>query len=550
MIKLRFDYNKDVIDVIKAFGGKWNVADKSWLIESTNAGLLRGVLSKEFPDVDISMINVAENKSNQRNNDICDNLLDNQLRNYQKNGVLRSVLSSDGYLFAYEMGLGKSATTIAAIMSGERTGKILIACPGIVRYTWMQQLERWGVTAQGVKAVIYDPKTKAKLKKNNVDTMVAVEEARIFITSYNLLDDFLLTNVERGFELPDIQQFGIYVFDEAHWLSNFKSGWSRTAQALREVNPDAYCYALTGTPARDEIYDIFTLLKIVQPNHWGNYYAMVKRYCELRADKYSEWNIVGLNKNRIGELMARVEQCSHRVTKQEVADQLPPMSFIPVWIDEKKRSANKLEQIDDINAWLLNNGYNKVDYIVDWVTEFVNQNNGKLCVAMYHYAVADEVCKQLKEKLVGTGFEVDYVNGHMSQEQRISMIKQAADKKNSILLVTMESIKIGINDLKAYDKVLLGELHWSPEVMAQVMARFHRLDSVGAVDIYALIMKGTKDADMAETLQSKIDVINNVVKSGSIEDKLRLSLISDNMSEVQIQSAWADIKASEEEDYV
>lgn len=538
MAWLSFDYNEELVDLVKAFGGQWNRLQKEWYVTDDNLMMLVGAMGREFPDSKPRIRNGQPLPSQTPNV-----FLNPALRDYQQKGVLRA-LGNKSQLFAYEMGLGKTATVLETIKHQYKEGqKIVVVTTGINRHTWKQQLQQWWPHFPG-EIREYTPTEKAKYKKavakHGADKTTS--PVHMWVTSYNLLSDFVMTPEERGFGvLPDIHEIEYLVFDEAHNLSNFKSGRHKDADKLAKLSP-AQVFMLTGTPARDRLYDIHGLLRIIQPDHWGNWYSFIKRYCVLKANEYSEWNIVGMNEARMGELQFRLGQIMHRITKQEVKDQLPPFSFIPVFIDEPKKGTKRLEDVTDIEAFMLQSGYNKLDYTLDWIKDYQAASEDRpLCVVMYHYELADKVYEQLGGAECAGLF---YANGRQSPDERIKTIQEAVSAgSRALLLVTMESVKTGINELKAFSRVLYGELHWSPEVVTQSMARFHRLDSPEPVEAYAIIMRGTKDEEMAAVLSSKMNEMERVVRSGSLEDKLRLSLIQDQVSPEALNDAWTQVKA-------
>jgi SNF2 family DNA or RNA helicase len=190
-------------------------------------------------------------------------------------------------LVAYDLGLGKTVLTIAAIERLMDETKIkepgLIICLSSLKYQWANQIEKF--TNGTSKALVIDgtPSKRAAQYEQAMDWKNSGVDY-IVLNYEQVVNDW-----ERVKQLPR----GFVVLDEATAIKSFKSKRSKTVKRL--INAP-YRFALTGTPIEngkpEELYsimqfvdatllgrfDIFDQAFIVR-NSWGG----VERYRNLKT---------------------------------------------------------------------------------------------------------------------------------------------------------------------------------------------------------------------------------------------------------------------------
>lgn len=157
--------------------------------------------------------------------------------------------------------------------------RCLIVCPASLVYTWKEEFERW----TGLKAFII-PDTKF-VKKDFPDDCTAV------IVNYEKLRGHksgkkIIAPVVK--ELLKCKLEGV-VADEAHRM---KTRDSLTTAALRKFRTLPYRFALTGTPAPNRPWDIWTILNWIQPQMYSSYWAFAEQYFNMEA----KWGCGGEHK--------------------------------------------------------------------------------------------------------------------------------------------------------------------------------------------------------------------------------------------------------------
>jgi len=203
---------------------------------------------------------------------------------YQPEAVER-MCDRQKMLVAYDLGLGKTVLTIAAVErlmdSGEIKEPGLVICLSSLKYQWANQIEKF--TSGTSKALVIDgtPKKRA-LQYEEAYNWRTTKVDYIILNYEQIVNDWdSVKNLPRGF----------VVLDEATAIKSFKS---KRSKYTKKLTNSPYKFALTGTPIEngkpEELYsimqfvdsevlgrfDIFDSAFIVR-NSWGG----VDRYRNL-----------------------------------------------------------------------------------------------------------------------------------------------------------------------------------------------------------------------------------------------------------------------------
>jgi E3 ubiquitin-protein ligase SHPRH len=186
-----------------------------------------------------------------------------------------------GGILAEEMGLGKTLEVISMILlhqrqnsprtsaeqpdSSARSGATLIVTPASLRQQWLTELAKHAPSLR-----IHDYKGCKNLRQNEYDN--AVEELAacdVVITTYAVLTAEIHFAIappqrsrrhERKYERKEspLVKIGWWrlCLDEAQM---FENGFSQAAQVARAI-PRVNSWAITGTPVKDSVQDLFGLL--------------------------------------------------------------------------------------------------------------------------------------------------------------------------------------------------------------------------------------------------------------------------------------------------
>ena len=202
-----------------------------------------------------------------------------ELKPYQVDGVTKMV-NTKKMLVAYEMGLGKTPMTIAAIEELRSRGDLrsitLVLCLASLKYQWQKEVAKF--TPWTALVIDGTPKQRQEQYKNMGSNMYVVMNYEQVVNDWDIIK-----------AIP----FGAIVCDEATAIKGFRAKRAKKVKELAKNIPIRF--ALTGTPIEngrpEEIYsimqfvdnsvlgrfDLFDKTFIVR-NHFGG----VQRYRNLK----------------------------------------------------------------------------------------------------------------------------------------------------------------------------------------------------------------------------------------------------------------------------
>lgn len=427
--------------------------------------------------------------------------LDERLYSFQQEGV-QKILNEKSFALIYEMGMGKTPPAIQAMATVQPT-RALIVAPAMVRLQWLDELRMWWPNHP--EAYLVDSGKKAK-------AVLETGLPPITITSYQLAAYFK--------DLP----FDFLIGDEFHYVMNHRATQSKTIARIWENNHrTAYKVALTGTPVMSRPHQIRHQLHCLYPWRYGGHWAFAERYCLMKDNPYARYlQPAGLDVEHAAELEYRLGLVSQRVTKAEHGHLLPAWQVTPIRVKANRQASkiNKelakttdLEKFDEGAIGDLTSA--KLATAYAWVADAI-ENQDHLIVLTHLRHTAHEVAGALRA--AHDGAFVRSMTGDMSTKKRKETIEQVLWAPKGILVVTMHSVKEGLNSLVAFDQALMVELYWSPGVMAQVLGRFYRVN--GACNVTILVVEGTVEEAISWVLQKRMREASKLVKKGSVEKQL------------------------------
>lgn len=183
----------------------------------------------------------------------------------------------NGLLIADEVGLGK--TIEAGLIWTELRARydmkrLLIVCPAMLREKWQHELSvRFGIEASCVNAqeLFNELKQSERREKALIVSYQGVripndwsinDQGRPGRRETDKLADFLYQHSEGD------PIFDLVIFDEAHYMRNQNTGAWKTGNLLKDVS--AYQLMLSATPINLGSEDLFNMLRLLDPDHFGH----------------------------------------------------------------------------------------------------------------------------------------------------------------------------------------------------------------------------------------------------------------------------------------
>ena len=230
---------------------------------------------------------------------------------HQLEGI-RTLARMGSFTLCDEMGLGKSiqAFTVAAIdFQRGWASRVLIVCPASLKWNWQDECEKH----TNFSSIILDGNKAARQKQMQLFDIMSLD---IMIVNYEQV-------VAHSTELNKLQ-FDIIIYDEAHYIKNYKS---KRTKACLKLRADRH-FILTGSPRLNQVNELWPLLHRVAPSEFPKYWTFVNRYAVYGG--YQNKQIIGV-KNR-PELNSSIDRLMVRRLKKDVLD-LPDKMHIPTYVE-------------------------------------------------------------------------------------------------------------------------------------------------------------------------------------------------------------------------
>lgn len=441
---------------------------------------------------------------------------------------------SAGYGFLYEMGCGKTLTTIAvmgALYEQKKIRSALVVCPATVIPVWPSEMERFadfdfrvaaltGTMAQRLKAV-----RQVLRHDDNV--------LQLIICNYEALrnDEMLLTLLEWR---PDM-----VILDEMHSIKSPTAVQTMACQQLGSVAK--YRIGLTGTVIPNSVEDVYSQFRFLDGTVFpDNYYAFLARYAVKGG--FNNKKIVATKNEQ--ELSQRMQSVSYRVTKAECLD-LPEETYIdlPVQLSPKERRLydsmrlasfaeleaeqtvtastvlTKLLRLQQITGGFLKAdgedgkveqvGTSKLDALRDILTDYVLENKKKLVIFCRFLAEVDAVCNLLTSLKIGWRC----ITGSVPMDERGKCVDDFQnDPDVKVFVGQIDSVSLGLT-LHAASTAVIYSSTYNFASYEQCLARIHRKGQTQPCTYIHLVAERTVDSKIIQALRTKRDFAKRIVDS-------------------------------------
>lgn len=532
LLVLDFPYDQKIIDALKKMGGVYDKDQKKWkllvtrkvIAELKKLGFSVGSeIEKALEEIESK---IKSSKSGEAELEIPG--LKAQLFGYQKAGA-KFALEKQRVLIADEPGLGKTLQALAFLQARKDLRPALIVCPASLKLNWLSEIEKFMESCPENAAAVLEGEKPREVN------------ARLFIVNYDILNAWL----------PYLAgKMKAVVLDESHYIKN--SGAQRTKAAFAVAKNAQAIICLTGTPVLNKPIDLFTQLKLLAPDEFGNYIAYGKRYCNghrktIIARGGRErlvWDFSG--SSHLDELNERLRSTVMiRRLKKDVLKELPPkrIAVVPVemsnpreyvvaeenfrvwlkeWVkrgrytDDRLRSALRAEALTKIEYLKMCAVRLKVKSVIEWVNDFL-ESGEKLVLFAHHRAVIDYLAKQYKGCAVLRGGE----DARVKQE---AVNRFQNDPECKIFIGSIMAAGVGLT-LTAASNVAVIEFPWRPADLDQAIDRTHRIGQTNSVTAWLLAARAptakikTVDERILELLEKKRNIADKILDGAKEGEK-------------------------------
>jgi SNF2 family DNA or RNA helicase len=406
-------------------------------------------------------------------------------------------------LLADEMGLGKTAQVIIALRLLFHAGVIqraLVVCPKPLVVNWTRELRLW---AEDVPFEVIGGDTQAR------KIAWFVSKCPLKLVNYELLTrDAEFINDEK-------LQFDIVVLDEAQRIKNRES---KTAQVVRQIHRDR-SWAMTGTPIENSTEDLVNIFSFVDDKR-------------IPPDTPAKL------------LPQFTSDCILRRVKEEVAKDMPPKIIQDVLLEltPAQREAYDLaekEGVIHLNELGDTISIQHVFELVMRLKQICNFDTRTGQSAKLEQLIADmaEVAASGRKAIIFsqwvepletiaqelTQYGPLLYHGKIAQRDRQPILDRfKADPSKHVILMSYGTGSVGLN-LQFTNYVFLFDRWWNPAIEDQAINRAHRLGQKSQVYVKRFISQGTIEERIAEVLERKRQLFNDLIAQNGPPAALGLS---------------------------
>jgi superfamily II DNA or RNA helicase len=450
------------------------------------------------------------------------------LRPYQYEGVKWMKYLHDngmGGCLADDMGLGKTVQTIAmlTLVYGGRTRKggtkalpSLLVMPKSLIFNWESEIARF---APWLKVYTYYAGARSMEDARNAD---------VVLTTYGMMRNDIDTM--RKYEWEYI------ILDESQNIKNIDSLTAKSSFLLK----GKYRLALSGTPMENNIMELYSLFRFLNPAMLGDEADFNRRYAvpiQSEADtdamsalrrKIYPFMLRRLKRDVLKDLPDLTEQTLYTemepehariyeerrkyyqsVINKSIADDGVQKSQFVIFqaLSELRRIASVPESLTDSTVTSP-----KLDPLVETIAEATA--NGHKCVVFFNFIAGIELVGDRLEHL-----GIDYATMTGSTGDRRSVVRRfQTDADCRVLLLTLKVGGVGLN-LTAADTVFIYEPWWNRAAEKQAIDRLHRIGQKMKVSSFSMITRGTIEERIRQLQEQKGELFEGIISSDSTLSK-------------------------------
>ena len=448
-------------------------------------------------------------------------------------GALDAKTPGGGFGELFEMGCGKTLTTIAVAGALYNLGKIdrvLVVAPTSVCSVWPHDLNQFATFPREARVLLGDK--KKRLKALNELENWPFKALRIAVINYES------THREGIFEALAAYKPDLIVCDESQRIKNPSAAQSKALHKLGDAAP--FRMILSGTPVQNNAVDLYSQYRFLDPAVYGaNFYAFKNRYCIMGG--YGQHQIVGYR--NMDELVEKEHSVAYRVTKEECLD-LPQQTFInryvqftdaeqAIYEQLRKSSFLELETGENVTATTILTMYlrlmqltggfltadestrpkqvntAKLDALADIVDDYVVDAGKKLVIFARFRAEIAAIENLLRLRKIQYGS----IYGDVPMEERGKIVEDfQTNPDTKVFVAQIQTAGLGIT-LHAASTAVFYSYDYNYANYAQALARIHRIGQRLPVTYIHLVVDGSIDEKILAALENKEDMAKTVVDS-------------------------------------
>ncbi len=421
---------------------------------------------------------------------------------YQMDGIA-FLMPRHAALLADEMGLGKTMQTILSLRLLFHAGLIrraLLICPKPLVNNWSRELRTW---AEDVPFEVIGGDADARRAS------WLVSNCPLKLVNYELLtrDAGLATNEQ--------VRFDVVVLDEAQRIKN---KGSKTAEVVRSLRRDR-SWALTGTPIENKTEDLVNIFAFVDadripPDTPTKMLPKLTGDCILRRVK--EDVLTDLPSKTIRDAFIELtpaQRDAYVLAEKEGVVHLNALGDT-ISVQHVFELVMRLKQICNFDP--LTGQSAKLEQLVADMTEVAE--SGRKAIVFSQWVEPLELIAQALEP-----FGPLQYHGRVPQRERQAVLDRfKSDASKHVILMSYGTGSVGLN-LQFTNYVFLFDRWWNPAIEDQAINRAHRIGQKEPVFVTRFISQGTIEGRIAEVLERKRQLFNELIEQNGPPPALGLT---------------------------
>lgn len=438
-------------------------------------------------------------------------------------------LQGGGFCLFFEMGLGKSLTSIAILGAGWRAGairRVLVVAPASVCPVWAEEAGKYADFPVDARVLAGDKSKRLRLLEELNRAEGSLQLAAI---NYESAWREGILDALQAWE-PDL-----VIADESQRI---KDPAAKQSKAMHIIGDRArFRLALSGTPVAGGAEDLWSQYRFCDPSVFGgSFYSFRGRYCVLGG--FERRKIISYK--HLKDMVKREYSVGIRATKAEALD-LPEQVFEnrTVLLERKAREAYEslrresvaeLEGGESVTAatiltrllrlqqvaggfvgtddgGLLQVSTAKLDALSDILHDHVMEGGHKVVVFCRFRPELDAV------EAVLDGLKLGHVrvDGSVPMSARGDLVKAfQTEEGTKVFLAQIDAAGTGLT-LTAADTCIYYSCTYSYGSYVQSLARIHRIGQRNKCAYIHLVAKGTVDEAIMDALGKKEEIATSVV---------------------------------------
>ena len=400
------------------------------------------------------------------------------LKDFQEKD-LQYAIDHHYFILAYDMGLGKSVTSLAMSIACNAK-QVIIICPTYLKNNWKHEIKKF---------------------------LPEFYQQRFTIVSYH----------EAG-KLSDILEYDMCIVDEAHFTQNMDTQRSTAVHRLIFESMIERVILLTGTPIRNRVKEFYSPIRICCYNEKGTSgLGILKKFPDAEgfADYFSNREERYIKVKYRGRIISRklvthsgikeVDKLKRilegkylrRLAKDHLKVKAKVHNYIVVGIKEDPLLLEQYETLGDTcnSSHKKKNALFKVPSTVAHAKELV-ELVGNVIIYSHH----TEAIRAIAEKL-----NVPYIDGTVSVKRREEIKQMFLSGELKELCATIDSFSTG-NTFVNCSNMIFNDLSWVPGDNEQSEGRIFRIGQEG-IPTYHIMCGSPQDEIISRKLADKKEVI-------------------------------------------